>query len=332
MKKSSIVSVIVVFCMLFAVVFSTVSFAAPAYSLGDVDMDGSVTMSDARIVLRHALSIEIFSMEEEYILADADGSYDVTMSDARLILRYSLNLDSALDGQDTYEELYVNYSLLMEDSSLEDSSEDTSDSESTDEIPEAISAFVNLRYTMTAELVSDSISLEMIYTVGNGNCSIFFEEDGFNIGILQIVSGSKAGYYIINPDNNCYMSFDKLLYSMRALGGDELADEFEEIYEIIDLLSSLFEADIDLETDFQYSMEAYGGTTAYCYTSDTMSVVFYLNDDGSLARVEYFMSDEYSPYMALYIDEFSSDVPASSWSLSNYTEANNITVLFGFSL
>ena len=64
---------------------------------GDVDGDGQITASDARLALRICVNLT-YVPDEIKLFADVDGSGDVTAADARLILRYSVRLenDSAL--------------------------------------------------------------------------------------------------------------------------------------------------------------------------------------------------------------------------------------------
>lgn len=66
---------------------------AGSYSMGDVDFDGSVTASDARLILRYAVNLEKFN-EAQLLLADLDGIDGVTAADARLALRTAVGLES----------------------------------------------------------------------------------------------------------------------------------------------------------------------------------------------------------------------------------------------
>ncbi len=61
--------------------------------LGDVDGDGRVTAADARLVLRRAAELIVFTPEQEW-LADVDDDGKITAADARLILRVASELDS----------------------------------------------------------------------------------------------------------------------------------------------------------------------------------------------------------------------------------------------
>lgn len=64
----------------------------PDHYYGDVDFDGSVTASDARLILREAVNLEEFS-EGQFLLGDMDGNRVITASDARLALRTAVGLE-----------------------------------------------------------------------------------------------------------------------------------------------------------------------------------------------------------------------------------------------
>lgn len=66
---------------------------SPAYLLGDVDSDGSVTAADARLALRIAVALDKASAVQT-LAADADKDGSITAADARLILRCAVGLES----------------------------------------------------------------------------------------------------------------------------------------------------------------------------------------------------------------------------------------------
>ena len=68
--------------------------AQSAYRPGDVDNDGNVTASDARLALRRAVDLEDFAAGSAPFLAcDVDHDGKVTASDARSILRAAVALE-----------------------------------------------------------------------------------------------------------------------------------------------------------------------------------------------------------------------------------------------
>ncbi len=64
------------------------------YVMGDVDGDGNISASDARLALRASVGLESYDeSSSEYKACDVDGDNKVTASDARLILRASVGLE-----------------------------------------------------------------------------------------------------------------------------------------------------------------------------------------------------------------------------------------------
>ena len=65
----------------------------PAYLLGDVDQDGDVDTSDARMALRQAIGLEHYAQgSPEFMAADVDQNGMVETKDARFILRHAIGL------------------------------------------------------------------------------------------------------------------------------------------------------------------------------------------------------------------------------------------------
>ena len=64
-------------------------------SSGDVDADGKVTASDARLALRFAVGLENYAPgSAQFLACDVDKDKQVTASDARLILRAAVGLET----------------------------------------------------------------------------------------------------------------------------------------------------------------------------------------------------------------------------------------------
>lgn len=61
---------------------------------GDVDGDGNIAASDARLALRASVELDNLSTEE-YLAADIDNDSSITASDARTLLRISVGLEKA---------------------------------------------------------------------------------------------------------------------------------------------------------------------------------------------------------------------------------------------
>ena len=68
------------------------------FMLGDVDGDGKITSSDARLALRRAVDLENYKPESrEYKAADVDLDGGITSGDARMILRAAVGLEDPRD-------------------------------------------------------------------------------------------------------------------------------------------------------------------------------------------------------------------------------------------
>lgn len=82
------------------ILISVISFNAFAVQLGDVDADGNVTASDARITLRYSVGLEKLSSDEVF-RADIDSDGGIYAADARTILRIAVGLTASryIDNQ-----------------------------------------------------------------------------------------------------------------------------------------------------------------------------------------------------------------------------------------
>ena len=89
MKKRILAIVLSVLMLLSAAPLVTVSAAL----LGDADLDGKLSASDARIALRASVNLETLSGEAK-TAADADMDGKISAADARLILRASVGLEN----------------------------------------------------------------------------------------------------------------------------------------------------------------------------------------------------------------------------------------------
>ena len=67
--------------------------AEKTYLYGDADTDGTLTSEDARLVLRRAVRLEVFT-DLQTILSDVDSDGAVTPADARRVLRAAIRLEA----------------------------------------------------------------------------------------------------------------------------------------------------------------------------------------------------------------------------------------------
>ncbi len=69
-----------------------VSKVLPEYSLGDVNLDGKIDIKDARLLLRHAVGVEVLS-NLQFMYADINGDGSIKIDDARRLLRVAVGLE-----------------------------------------------------------------------------------------------------------------------------------------------------------------------------------------------------------------------------------------------
>ncbi len=81
-----------IFAVLLLVVMLMTSSSAKTLRRGDVNSDGSITATDARMILRAAATLTTLT-DEQKLVADVDGNGKVTAKDARMVLRVSAKLD-----------------------------------------------------------------------------------------------------------------------------------------------------------------------------------------------------------------------------------------------
>lgn len=98
MKKclTAIAAGLMVCCFSFCFVF-----AADGALRGDVDQNGKVNTADARMILRHTVSLDALS-EETIIFADVDSDGAVKTADARLSLRMAVGLEELFAMDEAY--------------------------------------------------------------------------------------------------------------------------------------------------------------------------------------------------------------------------------------
>ncbi|MCL2512417.1 MAG: dockerin type I domain-containing protein [Oscillospiraceae bacterium] len=84
-------------------------FSSSALLTGDVDFDGEISASDARLILRHAAKLDILT-GDALRAADINGDGTVDSADARLILRHvaKLELLKTDDGENVINDDYTN--------------------------------------------------------------------------------------------------------------------------------------------------------------------------------------------------------------------------------
>ena len=164
------------------------------YSLGDVNNDGEITASDARMVLRASAELDELS-DEQIVAADIDANGEITASDARIILRISADLESIED--------YIKEEPSTEEPSTEEpSTEEPSSNERID-----LSVYFGVHVdTFTA------VYPEFVFDDGHAvydAVAIDITSDGYICDMLDMGS-TKYSIYGINTEDSYDISREKL--------------------------------------------------------------------------------------------------------------------------
>ena len=69
----------------------TDSWEEAPYTLGDVNMDGSIDVIDASLILRYAANLNTLT-DTQKAAADVNGNNSIDVIDASMVLRYAANL------------------------------------------------------------------------------------------------------------------------------------------------------------------------------------------------------------------------------------------------
>ena len=70
----------------------SITYVNPPYTLGDVDNDGRITISDALMTMRYAMGTAALT-DTQILAADFDGNGTVSITDATMILRAAMIAD-----------------------------------------------------------------------------------------------------------------------------------------------------------------------------------------------------------------------------------------------
>ncbi len=102
MKKSRLITMMTALFLVAVLSVSSLSGSAAGY-LGDVNGDGKVSTSDARLILRHAVKLD--DIPEAFLTAaNVDQKGDINTSDARLALRMAVELEPLVTLPDAVTE------------------------------------------------------------------------------------------------------------------------------------------------------------------------------------------------------------------------------------
>lgn len=96
-----IIALVLLSCICASFWSAAASNQTKTYALGDVNGDGKIISSDARLVLRFAVDLEDLT-DEQVKAADADENGTVNTTDARNILRFAVQITLDLKGTPSY--------------------------------------------------------------------------------------------------------------------------------------------------------------------------------------------------------------------------------------
>lgn len=200
-RVQSIIVFLIAICLL-----CSFPFFGSANTLGDVDNDGEITASDARLALRCAVGLEYYDEDsEQYYACDVNKDQLVTAEDARLILRAAVGLE-IIEERDQ--------------SSI---------------LPCVIVDSDDFSLVLT-EVSLNNDSIDITYTAKNkrktGNIDIYVEEFYFNgiylddiIGVLELPAGEQieewhtmyfSSYYYENVLETDLRNVDQVMFEVSA--------------------------------------------------------------------------------------------------------------------
>ena len=316
MKKYSKVFIAAVVSVM-TIVLLAVS-ASAAVELGDIDGDGKISVSDARLVLRYAVSLDT-PTEEQKTAADVDNSGDVSVSDARLVLRVAVKLDYSFDNT---KFSYANAPFGQTVTAYIDGKSYQVTLPNKDKNEFITFASGNCKVSMDL----DGTAMEYAITDTSFYMSMPFS-DSANVGYLATSDGNK--YMIAGSGKDAtYLLIDANFYS--AMGedsssfGDDDMPTFDSEY-VQELKCSLKMSDASLIT-----IESYDGKlcTKLHFTSDNSKAATYAYLDGDkLVAIE--DVDEKGSSTTYKFNSVSSEIPAE---MKAPTSSLQITKLKGTTL
>ena len=151
-----------------------------ALSVGDVDGDGKVSTSDARMALRASIGLENFKGTVYFTRADYDGDGLISTSDARMILRTSIGLEKekTIGKEIAYE--ITDIVNRIEDSDYVDSGK-------------VFSVIIEVKNTGRVPLYMDDCILD--YEDNNGHLLQTYD---FMSKVPDIIAPGEKGYFYTN--------------------------------------------------------------------------------------------------------------------------------------
>ena len=281
---------------------------------GDVNGDGHVTASDARIILRIAAKLES-SENLVFAVIDVNESGDITAQDARLTLRVAAQLATFENGA------YI--TLPAESTTTEDieittqeptTAETTTVTEPVDDEPSDVKIIHSGKYEMVLDCRMDGDDMKMMLATDNGNlCLRLLGNESLDGVDVLVVNGVLYAAFTLNPnsDKKALMSEEDMRLFMK-----EDAEDLDEMKEMLDIISHLIPEELGAPAKTSIDGKPY---LLYSYQLYGAQMQLYVTEDGKISKI--LMVGEYRD------NEFSVESVSGTLSENYFDLANNYVPL-----
>lgn len=269
--KNKIIAVILTLTLICSSAFMLAS--ADSVKLGDINNDGNVTASDARLVLRAAAKIDTLS-EEATIIADVNFDTRITASDARMILRAAAKIEN-LPEMPTEENSSAEPTEPTTDPTTEPTTEPTTKPEPdndviyAEEYPEAIDAFFGGKYYLEAAIgTGDDVSIMKMAISEKGyefsaSLPMFEGQEAFELSIMQLSKTLYIKYPDVDGKRKVFELDEETRATIKDLAGFDIVELFDS--GLFDELNLSFAPSSEKPV---YSTGEYNGEECDIYTFD----------------------------------------------------------------
>lgn len=309
MKKKIIAVILTV-----VTVLSTVSLWASAESLklGDVNGDGKVNASDARIALRAAAKLEVLT-DEQIIAADVNFDGSVKANDARIILRVAAKLETL--PEITTDEVET---TTQEPTTQEPTTEEPTTDNVVTSYPEGIDALFSGKFYLEGEITNDGLTSTVIVATNGSSTEMGMTMEGFDMSIYA----TKKTVYIKFPYNgkNYYVEMNE--DTLKELG-------YEGSFNVSDITDAFTLGAIEdygyptLTTEELDSVEY----SVYTFTGkDGSGIKFYADDNDNIKWIVAVDSNG-NVGMEMKTSALTGKIPKDKLTIKGYKEGSLFTLM-----
>lgn len=260
--------------------------------MGDVNLDGKISASDARTALRCSAKLE--SAENISMLSiDTDGDNRISAADARTILRVSAKLSSFTNGFNG------------------------------NGLPCAIETIHSNVYYLDVENYDESTKTSLEFEVARKNSDVYMmSDDEAMMGSLGMggnaLNITKCGMMITGKKIYALMGTDKADIAMeipKELQAD-LGMDTSTLNEIVDMISTLIPEKLGMPAPVEFD-----GQKGYCYTYSAagQTCQLYITETGKLVKIDGVMENG-NILTLLKFNEVSGDAPDKYFDLNSFDE------------